>query len=282
MQENPTEYVMLRINEENSMKILSIVSSYRTDGNTGRVASLIEEQLHKEAEKRQAGLEIEKICLGCQDVRLCRGCRLCFDKGEDKCPLKDDLISIRDRMLEADGYLIASPVYVEDVNGILKNWMDRMAFVCHRPALAGKSAFLITTSGGGATGHALRTMGAAFNAWGCRVAGKKKFRTGALMEKKDIRLRYEKEIHSVAEVFLNDLERGTDANPGWYSLIAFSIQQICWQKAEYQKSNPFDYQYWKDKGWLEPKCTYYIPLKRRMWKVRLARLFGSGLARFFV
>jgi multimeric flavodoxin WrbA len=264
------------------MKILSIVSSCRTDGNTGRLTSLIEEQLQKEAEKRNISLEAEQVFLGRLDVRMCRGCRLCFDRGEDSCPLKDDLLSIRDRMLAADGYLIASPVYVEDVNGILKNWIDRTAFVCHRPALSGKSAFLVTTSGGGSTGHALRTMDTALHAWGCRVAGRKMFRTGALMEKKDIRLRYEKAIRHIAGVFLNDLLRGADANPGLYSLIAFCIQQICWSKADYQKSNPYDYQYWKDKGWLEPKCVYYIPLKKGLWKVRLARLFGRGIARFFV
>ena len=264
------------------MKILSIVSSFRMDGNTGRVVSLIEDQLQKEAQKRKISLETERITLGRTDVGTCRGCRLCFDKGERFCPLKDDLLSVRDKMLEADGYLIASPVYVEDVNGTLKNWIDRMAFFCHRPALAGKSAFLITTSGGGSTGHALRTMDGALHAWGCRVAGRNRFRTGALMEKKDIRLRYEKQIRRAAELFVSDLLRGADANPGWYSLIAFKIQQICWSKAEYQKNNPYDYQYWKDKGWLEPKCIYYIPLKEGMWKVRLARIFGGVIARFFI
>ncbi len=264
------------------MKILSINSSYRTDGNTSRLTSLIEEQLQKEAERLKISLEVERIGLSHMDLRMCRGCRLCFDKGEDKCPLKDDLLSIRDRMLEADGYLISSPVYVEDVNGSLKNWMDRMAFVCHRPALAGKSAFLITTSGGGSTGHALHTMGAALHAWGCRVAGMEKFRTGALMDKEDIRGKYEKDIRRIAEVFMKDLLLGKDANPGWYSLIAFRVQQICWSRDDYKKSNPYDYQYWKDKGWLESKCLYYTPLKKGMWKVRLARLIGGGVARFFV
>lgn len=264
------------------MKILSIVSSFRMDGNTSRLVSLIEEQLQKEAEKLNISLEIERIFLSRMDVHTCRGCRLCFDKGEDKCPLQDDVLSLRDKMLAADGYLIASPVYVEDVNGILKNWIDRMAFVCHRPALAGKCAFLITTSGGGATGHAIRTMDGAFHAWGCRVAGRGNFRTGALMEKKDIWLTHEKAIRRSAEVFLGGLMRGEDSNPGWYSLIAFRIQQICWLKANYQKSNPYDYQYWKDKGWLDHKCLYYIPLNKGMWKVRLARLIGGGVAKFFV
>lgn len=264
------------------MKILSIMSSYRTDGNTGRTASLVEEQLQKEASRRHVDLEIERVNLGRLDVGICRGCRLCFDKGEDKCPMKDDLLSLRDKMLEADGYLVSSPVYVEDVNGILKNWMDRMAFTCHRPALYGKCAYLITTSGGGSTGHALRTMDAAFHAWGCRVAGRAKFRTGALTDKESIFLKNEKAIKQAAKVFLDDLMRGADAYPGMYSLIAFRVQQICWNKESYQAQNPFDYTYWKGKGWLGPKCMYYLPFKKGKWKAGPARLIGSGAAKLFV
>jgi hypothetical protein len=76
-----------RQNEGYFMKILSIVSSYRMDGNTGRTVSLIEEQLQKEAAQRHVSLEIERISLGRLDVRTCRGCRLCFDRGEDMCPI---------------------------------------------------------------------------------------------------------------------------------------------------------------------------------------------------
>lgn len=94
------------------------------------------------ADKENIILEIERISLGQLDLNTCRGCRVCFDKGEEKCPLKDDVLSIRDKMILADGILAASPVYVEDVNGIMKNWIDRMAFNCHRPAFAGKSAYI--------------------------------------------------------------------------------------------------------------------------------------------
>ena len=264
------------------VKLLSIVSSFRTDGNTSRAALLVEELLHKEAALRKVDLEIERIPLGRLDVRTCRGCRLCFDKGEDMCPLKDDLLSIRDRMLKADGYLFLSPVYVEDVNGILKNWIDRMAFTCHRPSLAGKCAYLITTSGAGSTGHALRTMDAALHTWGCRVAGRIKLRTGALMDKEEMRAKHGKIIRRAAETFLNGLMRGADTDPGFYSLIAFRVQQICWDKPEYQATNPYDYQYWKGKSWLERGCTYYLPLKKSRLKVALARFMGNGIAKFFV
>ncbi len=264
------------------MKILSIVSSFRMEGNTGRIAALMEAQLKKEAARRGIGLSIERVSLGHTDIQICRGCRLCFDRGEDKCPLKDDLLSIRDRMLAADGYLIASPVYVEDVNGILKNWIDRLAFVCHRPALMGKCAFLLTTSGGGASNHALRTMAAAFNGWGGRVAGRTNFRSGALAAKEELQAKDEKQIRRSADVFLKSLTRGADFDPSWYSLIAFRIQQLSWLRPGYQEKCPYDYAYWNGKGWLKKDCTYYIPLKRGIWKVRAARLLAGRLAKLFI
>ncbi len=119
------------------MKILSLVSSYRRGGNTERIVNLIEKELLSLAEKEKITLEIERMPLAYLDIRTCRGCRACFDHGEEKCPLKDDVLSIRDRMLQVDGILAASPIYVEDVNAIMKNWIDRMAYICHRPAFAG-------------------------------------------------------------------------------------------------------------------------------------------------
>ncbi len=124
------------------MKIISLVSSYRINGNTNTAVSLIEKQLLSIADKENIALEVEKIQLGHLDIKTCCGCRVCFDKGEGKCPLKDDLLEIWDKIHQTDGILVASPVYVEDVNGIMKNWIDRMAFNCHRPAFAGKTVYI--------------------------------------------------------------------------------------------------------------------------------------------
>lgn len=44
---------------------------------------------------------------------MCLVCRRCFDVGEGFCPLKDELLSIREKLNKADGVILASPVYVE-------------------------------------------------------------------------------------------------------------------------------------------------------------------------
>lgn len=97
------------------MKIISIASSYRKKGNTGNLIQLIEEQIKLIANQQDVQLEFETIFLGHSDIQSCRGCRICFDKGEEMCPLKDELLTIRDKIREADGIILASPVYVEDV-----------------------------------------------------------------------------------------------------------------------------------------------------------------------
>ncbi len=77
------------------------------------------------------------------------------------CPCRDGLAALRKKLLPADGVIAASPVYVEDVSGTMKNWIDRMAYHCYRPAFAGKLAFVVITSGVGTTGRAAQTMATA-------------------------------------------------------------------------------------------------------------------------
>jgi hypothetical protein len=61
---------------------------------------------------------VASLDLAEMDIRTCRGCRICFDKGEESCPLKDDLLAIRRRIEAAELLVLGSPVYVEDGNGV--------------------------------------------------------------------------------------------------------------------------------------------------------------------
>ena len=129
------------------MNILILNSSYRRDGNTDRTAQLLQARLQSTAKDNHEPLVVDTFYLGHMNIEPCRGCRTCFDKGEEFCPIKDDMAEIKARMKAADALILAGPVYVDDVNGIMKNWIDRLAHVCHRPEFAGKSAYLVVTVG---------------------------------------------------------------------------------------------------------------------------------------
>jgi len=263
------------------MKIISILSSGRKNGNTAHFATEIESELQEIGKIYETPMVFERIRLSELNLKFCCGCRLCFDKGEGCCPLTDDLLAIRDKISQADGIILGSPVYVEDVNGIMKNWIDRMAFNSHRPAFAGKAAIVITTSGGGSTMHAANTMATALNTWGFQVAGKTKFRAGSNILEHEIKTRYDRKIKQTAKKLFDSIQSQSVGCSSFNSLMFFKVQQKHWQKNT-PKQETYDYRYWKNKGWIEPSCKYYTPLDTGHLKVMIARLAGSLVALFFV
>jgi multimeric flavodoxin WrbA len=189
------------------MKFVALHSSARRGGNTEQIVRLAGEQLHRLADAAGAPLQFESVALSDLNLAMCRGCRACFDRGEEKCPLKDGLSDLTSKLLDADGVIFASPVYVEDVNAVMKNFIDRMAFNCHRPAFAGKTAFIVTTSGSGSTNHSVRTVKYALGSWGFHITGYRKYRMGALMDAETARVKYGKSVDGFAEELFRTVHR---------------------------------------------------------------------------
>lgn len=262
------------------MRIVMLVSSGRRGGNTDGISVLLEKELLLLAQSKHTELVIDKYMLGHQDIRNCRGCRACFDRGEQSCPLKDDLHLLWEQLREADGIVLGSPVYVEDINGVMKNWIDRMAFNSHRPGLAGKAAYVYTTSGAGSSNHAIRTMQTALSTWGVYIAGSDRFRAGGLSKIDELKARHGKIIRKAAERLFDAIHDKRPLKPSFYLLVAFSVQQISWRREEDKAS--VDYRYWAGNGWLDKGCRYYFPDRANPLKVLASRLIGKAVALFFL
>lgn len=260
------------------MKFLILVGSYRKHGNTDQIAGLIAEQLVREGQRAAQPVEIETIYLGHEEIQPCRGCRVCFNRGEELCPVKDDLLDIKAKMQAADGVLVACPVYVDDVNGITKNWIDRLAHVCHRPEFAGRSAYLVVTVGSSPCGHALGTLELAMSVWGFHIAGKAGLKTGALLKPEEMQARYQAKAAQIGRKFFRAVAQRQSAQPSFRALMTFKIQQLAWQRAPVKDS--VDYRYWDAQGWLAPRRDFYIPHRANPVKVKVARWVGAAIARF--
>lgn len=122
-------------------KILVILGSLRK-GNTFRTVKQVE-AIHRQAEE----CEYEYLLLKDLHLELCRGCFSCIANGEQTCPLKDDRDLIVQKIEEADGVILACPNYVMNVPWLTKNFMDRFAYLFHRPRYFGKKFMTIITSG---------------------------------------------------------------------------------------------------------------------------------------
>lgn len=260
------------------MNILALIGSYRKKGNTARIVQMVEARMRALAEQHSTPLEFETLFLGDLDIRPCRGCRACFDRGEDACPLKDDIPLIRAKIGAADALLLASPVYVDDVSGLVKTWMDRLAYLCHRPAMGGKCAYPLTTVGGSGTNHALHTMNTALLTWGYHLVGQTGLKMGALASAAELP-RYQPAADKVAHRLFHAIAQQQALNPAIVSLIAFKVQQLAWQR---EPPGSYDHSWWQDQGWLEPACTFYFRPRSSRLKVTLARLAGAVVYRIVV
>lgn len=259
------------------MNLLAITAG-RINGNTQRAVSVLCGELGRLAEKESRSLDGEIMKLGETELSLCRGCRACFEKGEERCPCKDLAADIARKMRQADIIIMASPVYVEDISGSMKNLIDRMAYNCYRQALAGKAAYVITTSGVGSTSHATKTMKAALGFWGLSVIGTLRLRMSDRMGEEELTSRYGKELKAAAISIYAKLER-TQPKPSLRSIIVFKVQQLSWQKEQKQSLTR---EYWMKRGWLDKRCTYYVPHGRSRAFVTMARAVGRVVALFFV
>ena len=93
-------------------KIIAINSSKRKINTSGVIKQ------SKEILNNNNNIEVEIINLFDYDIKTCIGCENCLIKGD--CIFKDDLADIMDAIKESDGVILTSPVYMENVSGMLK------------------------------------------------------------------------------------------------------------------------------------------------------------------
>ncbi len=102
------------------MKIVAINGSPRKNGNLTQLLEVV----RKEVEG--AGVEFQVLQPGA-GVHPCMACYHCLDTGSLRCVMEDDGVNdIIAACCEADGILLASPVYHAGIAGSMKCVLDRM------------------------------------------------------------------------------------------------------------------------------------------------------------
>ena len=85
------------------------------------------------------------ISLADKNIHYCLGCISCVNNLEEYCVINDDMREIYHEMEKADKIVIATPIYMNHISGILKNVIDRlMPYFSHDELLKGKKVYIIT------------------------------------------------------------------------------------------------------------------------------------------
>lgn len=116
------------------MKVVAFNGSPNKKGNTYNSIETVAAELEKE------GIEIEIIHVGNKLVRGCLACGGCSRNQNERCVIETDNVNEWiQKMKEADGIILGSPVYYSAIAGTMKSFLDR--------------AFFVATSNGGMFRH---------------------------------------------------------------------------------------------------------------------------------
>ncbi|SLM27734.1 conserved hypothetical protein [Desulfamplus magnetovallimortis] len=106
------------------MKVIGFNGSPRKKGNTVCSLNTVFSELEKE------GIETEMIHVGKEKIQGCRACFTCAKKRDQRCAIEDDPVNEWiQKMKDADGILLGSPVHFSGVAGTMKSFLDRAFFV---------------------------------------------------------------------------------------------------------------------------------------------------------
>lgn len=218
------------------MKVLLISSSpHKQKSNTFILAQEALKGLSDE------GIEPETIHLSDHRISFCEHCEECHKKIL-RCSIKDSVPLILDKMLQADGIILASPNYINQVTASMKALLDRSAHFIHCLRLLGKYIAAVVTSGSGQDKEVLDYIKYYAHICGAQYSGGVSASAYAAKEKRE-------DAYQLGRKFAQDIKQ-KQAFADQMQIIEATKEHfkkiIRLRKDEWKD----EYNYWKEKGWL--------------------------------
>lgn len=105
------------------MKVVAFNGSPHKEGNTYHAIKMVAEELENK------DIETEIIQVGDKKLRGCLACNKCVKNQDEKCIIDDEVNDWIQKMKEADGMIIGSPVHYAAIAGTMKSFLDRAFYV---------------------------------------------------------------------------------------------------------------------------------------------------------
>jgi len=149
------------------MKLFGFAGTAHKPSYTAEIMEKLSEEL-----KREGVIDTAVIIKGSEvDVSMCKGCLSCYGCGKCILDAQDDMEMIRNEMLSSDIVVFGSPVYVHDVSGAMKNFIDRFVVWMYLYRLVGKIAVTVSTSVSNGNRYVDEYLSKIMKIMGANVAG---------------------------------------------------------------------------------------------------------------
>jgi len=215
-------------------------------------------------------VEYEMVRLSEYNLGTCKGCRICFDKGEEYCPYKYDRDMLTGKINDSDGVIFASPNYSFQVSGLMKVFLDRLGFGFHRPSFFGKTFTSIVVQGIGKGEEIVKYLDFVGKGLGFNVVKGCCLKTLEPMTEKS-QEKFDRIIDLQSKKFYAQLAKHEYPSPSLWWLMVFRMGRTSMHKM--LDENWRDYTYYRDKGWFE--SDYFYPVKLNPFKKLTGKIFDK-------
>ena len=225
------------------MKI-TIIHGQSHNGTTCHIARSLAEKL---------GGQVTEFFLPRDFGEMCIGCTVCINRDEKLCPHYQKLAPITEAVDQADVLIMESPVYVYHVTSAMKAWLEHYGWrwLLHRPeeSMFRKQVVCIATAAGGGQKSTCQDMADSASFWGAaRIyqygAAVRAMKWDGVTDK--TRAKLERDMTALAAKIKANQGR---KKPCLKTRLLFPVMSMIVKK----RPDSADYDYWKNKGWLEGK-----------------------------
>jgi multimeric flavodoxin WrbA len=215
-------------------------------------------------------VDYEIIRLSEYNLGTCKGCKLCLDRGEELCNLKDDRNILLEKMKASDGVIFASPNYSFHVSALMKQFLDRLGFFFHRPQFFGKTFTSIVAQGVYGGNKIVKYFNFIGKALGFNVVKGICVTNLEPISEKAV-AKNEKRIEKLAGKYYRQLVKNELPNPSLFDLFIFRMSRTSMKMKQDESFR--DYNYYTEKGWF--KSDFFYPVKLSVIKKLIGRFFDA-------
>ena len=212
------------------------------------------------------GFESEILNLSEYEIKPCSGCDDVCIHNHGCSEKNDDMAALMQRILDSDGLVLSSPVYLRGVTSTFKAFADRTNAWFHNPETAGKPALLVATTESTGVKETIQFLDSLATGFGARKGGSIT-RVGKAM------------ATPIREDELSKFITLLEQDPGEYSpamneLVIFVVQKLLAQRFEGE-----NLKYWGGKDWLDK--NYYYPCRinpaKNLFSMLMHKVIGNSM-----
>lgn len=195
---------------------------------------------------REKNIEMELYTARDNMVRECRGCGKCFDEGLCPQDREDSMGCIREKILEADLIVLLSPVYLNNVSGAMKTFLDRIGSWVHTLSLSGKIGIVVTVTDQSGQEFVTYYLQKVLSQMGCNVVGEYKVVALEGLEQEEV---IERIVSDIVKVFSDQEQyKSTD---DLEEIFQYMKARFVNTDMEQYKDESYEIKYWYDSGMAE-------------------------------